>query len=244
VVVGGKETVYTLAALKKTLKPRTITLATPLYPEARTFDAFGLDEVLALAGLAPGARGDEIVFTAADGYSPNTSFETLKAHPAVLVFQEHGKRPGTFTPVAQGKELVNPAPFVLGWTEGKELGEQVPWPYQLVRIEVVRFAEKYDRIFPQDQAADSKVMRGFMTFKDQCIRCHSVNLQGGVLGPELNAPRNITEYWDRAVLREYIRDAGAFRYKDKMPAFPRLTEGDLDELLEYLGYMKLHKIKL
>ena len=84
--------------------------------------------------------------------------------------------------------------------------------------------------------------KGFVTFKNHCIRCHSLNLQGGEVGPELNSPKNVTEYWEKSTLRAFIRDASSFRFKDKMPAFPNLKESDLDEILEYLAYMKDHKI--
>jgi mono/diheme cytochrome c family protein len=86
------------------------------------------------------------------------------------------------------------------------------------------------------------VRKGFALFKNQCIRCHSLNLQGGEVGPELNSPKNVTEYWDKATLRAFIRDAASFRLKDKMPSFHQLTDENLDELLAYFIYMKGHKL--
>jgi mono/diheme cytochrome c family protein len=237
--VGGKESSYSLADLRKQLKPVTVTLEDPVYGKKKSFDGFPLNDVLALGGLKPGDAGDEIVFTAKDGYAPNTSFAMLKAHPAVLVFQEHGTQK-QFGHVKQGKAMISPAPYYVVWTEGKSLENDVPWPYQLVKIEVVSFAERYAKIFPK--GAPGNVQRGFATFKNQCLRCHSLNLEGGDIGPELNVPKNITEYWEKKTLRAFIQDVGSFRARDKMPSFKHLKDDELDGVLEYLTYMKDHKL--
>jgi mono/diheme cytochrome c family protein len=239
---GGVKT-FSLADLRAKLKSVTVTIDDPVYHAKKTFDGFRLPEVLALAGLDPKSSNDEIVFTAKDGYSPNTSFETLRAHSAVLAYQEHGGARGHFGKVEQGKAKLSPAPYYLVWEEGKAL-ESVPWPYQLVKIEVVRFATKYAALYPAGQADDSGVMKGFRIFKTECIRCHSVNLQGGDLGPELNVPKNVVEYWDRKTLKEFIANTGAFRARDKMPPFPQLKPEDLDHVLEYFDFMKTKKAKL
>src|SRR5262245_23975897 len=83
-VVAGKERDFTLAELRKKLKVVTVTIDDPVYKAKKSFDGFVLSEVLALGGLSAGDRGDELVFTATDGYAPNTSFSTLKEHEAVL----------------------------------------------------------------------------------------------------------------------------------------------------------------
>jgi mono/diheme cytochrome c family protein len=237
-VVGGKEIKYSLAELRKQLKVVTVTLDDPVYKAKKTFDGFALADVLALGGLRPGDGGDEIVFTAKDGYSPNAPFSAVKDHGGVLAFQEHGTQK-QFGRVAQGKAMVSPAPYYVVWGEGRDLGEKVPWPYQLVRIEVVNFTERYGKLFPK--GASEPVMKGFLTFKNQCIRCHSLNLQGGDVGPELNVPKNVTEYWDKGTLRQFIRDASSFRAKDKMPVFTSLRDDELDGVIEYFTYMKDHK---
>jgi mono/diheme cytochrome c family protein len=207
------------------------------------FDAFRLADVLKAGGVNLDNAADEIVFTAQDGYAPNTSFDELKKHEAYLAFAEHGKPVSSFGKVEQGKAMVSPAPFYVVWKEGAKIEHEVPWPYQLVKIEVVRFETKYPKMFPKGAADSSPAKKGFLVFKAQCVRCHSINLEGGDLGPELNAPKNVTEYWSPDTLKAYIRDASSFRYRDKMPSFTELSEREIDDLLAYLAYMKDFKAK-
>ncbi len=243
IVVRDTAKVFSRKELGVKLKAVTVTIDDPVYHQKKTFDGYRLAEVLELAGLDPKSASDEIVFTAKDSYSPNTSFAQLRNHSAVLTFQEHGTAAGHFGRVEQGKALVDPGPYYVVWEEGKALENAVPWPYQLVKIEVVEFAKKYAKLYPAGEKADSDVMKGFLTFKDSCIRCHSINLQGGDLGPELNTPKSVTEYWDRAVLKAFIRNPLAFRAKDKMPPFPQLADAEIDRILGYFDFMRAHRAK-
>jgi len=232
---------YSLAQLKAKLKPVEVTLYDPNYKKAMTFEGFPLLALLKVAGLSQSAGGDEVVFTAQDGYAPNTNFEMLRLHHAIVAYREKGSF--TFAKLAQGKAMVSPAPYYLVWEEGENLADNVPWPYQLVKIEVVNFKEKFGKLYPEGVVVDDAVMKGFKTFKNECIRCHSINLQGGEIGPELNVPLNITEYWSADTLLRFIPDASSFRYKSKMPPFPKLDKMQVEQVIEYLKYMKDFKIR-
>lgn len=240
VVLPGVEAKFTLPQLRARLKKVSVTIDDPLYKQRKTYEGFLLADLLKEAGLADTSPGDEVVFTAQDGYSPNVSFGMIRAHRAIIAFKE--KEKSSFEALPQGKAMVSPAPYYLVWEEGAKLADKVPWPYQLVKIEVVNFKDKYAQLYPSGVAADSDIMRGFLTFKNLCIACHSINLQGGDVGPELNAPLNVTEYWPTETLKRFIHDASSFRYKSKMPAFPQLDEKQVGHVIEYLKHMKGQKI--
>jgi mono/diheme cytochrome c family protein len=234
----GRTQSITLAEMKRKLKPATLTVQDPVYRREKKYEGFWLTDLVKITGLSE-IKGDEIVFKTADGYSPTLPIARLKERRGLVAFRDLGAGKRGWEPFRQGKATLTPAPFYLVWENADAPDEAFPWPYQLVGIEVVDFKTKYDRIFPA--GADAAVMRGFQTFKGECLRCHSLNLQGGVLGPELNYPRNITEYWEEKVLPAFIHDPGDFRARSKMPAFPQLKEEQIQEVLAYLKWMKDHK---
>lgn len=236
-VAAGRSQVVGLAELRKKLKETTITVEDPVFKKRKTYEGFLLADVLKAVGFGE-IEGDEIVFHCADGYAPTLSFAKLKEQKALLAFRDKTARTGSWDRLKQGKAWITPAPYYLVWESGSE---SLPWPYQVVGLEIIRFKEKYAKIFPEGVPSGSPVYLGFDQFRGKCLKCHSLNLEGGVLGPELNVPKNITEYWDEKVLAQFIRNPGEFRARSKMPAFPELKDEELRALLEYLKWMKDHK---
>src|SRR5690606_1712145 len=130
-------------------------------------------------------------------------------------------------PFRQGKEAITPAPYYLVWPGVDPSDPSYKWPYQLVSIELQPFETRYGAAVPKGAAGgDDRARRGFLLFKEDCMGCHSVNLVGGHLAPELNVPKNVTEYWRKDDIRALVRNAASFRARSKMPAFPLLAEAD------------------
>ena len=172
---------------------------------------------------------------ASDGYTIPVSRDQLTPGKGVLAFEDldppTGSRWHTFL---QGKRTLTPAPFYLVW-DGIPLGSSHPGPYQLERISIINLAEAYGDAYPSHAP---EAASGFALYKARCISCHSVNLAGGVLGPEMNVPRNITTYRQREHLEGFVRNPSAYRARTAMPAFEDLSERDLDLILDYLAAMK------
>jgi mono/diheme cytochrome c family protein len=136
-------------------------------------------------------------------------------------------------------------PFYLIWKnpqKSKIVGEE--WPYQLVEFEVklpveAQFPQMLpDPALPKDHAA----RRGYQAFIKNCFACHTINRQGpSKIGPDLNVPRNPTEYLGEKLIRVVVRNPQNLRWwpESKMTGFTpeRLPESDLSDIIAYLQHM-------
>lgn len=241
-VHSGRSQSWTLAQLQQQLAVQQISLQDPSYNQPKSYRGFLFKDLLSKTGFPPLDSDDTLVLTARDGYAPTLSAAQLQQQQAMLVFAEAGQADFSFTPLQQGKGMLSPAPFYLVWPGAGRGAAQLPWPYQLVKIELIRFSDRYAKVVPAS-AASAQVQQGFALFKQNCLKCHSINLQGGELGPELNAPKNVTEYWQSHDLKAFIRNPESYRYQSKMPAFSHFSDAEIDAILAYLQQMKQQKIK-
>jgi len=238
----GNTKTWTLAQLQQLAAVQQVSLDDPSYQQRKTYRGMDFHQLLAKTGFPQLHADDTLVLTASDGYAPTLSVQLLQQQRALLVFAEAGQADFSFTPLQQGKGMLSPAPFYLVWPDAGNTAAQYPWPYQLVKIELIRFADRYNQVIPA-ATASAQAQQGFALFKQNCLKCHSINLQGGVLGPELNAPKNVTEYWQLHDLKAFIRNPASYRYQSKMPAFSHLSDSDIDAVLVYLTQMKQQKIR-
>lgn len=227
------------SALAAKLVAETFTAFDPYYGKNKTYRALAIDKVLEL-GLGDqklDLTKQHFVLKASDGYTvPIEGAQLLGggAYIAVADAEVAGWQP-------IGPQQANPGPFYLVWRKPDQQDLNVyPRPWQLARIEVAAFESTFPDTAPRGQPADSPPQRGFAIFRQQCIRCHAVNRQGGRVGPELNVPRSIVEYRPVDQIRAYIRDPRAFRYGN-MPSNPHLSGRDLDDLLAYFRTMSGQK---
>ena len=100
----------------------------------------------------------------------------------------------------------------------------------------MRFPDQYPLVYPDGAGKDSAAYKGYEIFKGRCVRCHSMNQQGGKVGPDLNAPRSIVTYRSEYMIKEFIKHPSVYRYT-QMPDHPDLTDGDLNNLIAYFRYM-------
>lgn len=223
-----------LSELRRQLPVEELAFFDPEYGKQKKYRGFALGKLLEL-GFG-GWQGDdytEMVFTALDGYAAVTNLEKLGEPGGFLVFED-SEVPG-WEPV--GRQQANPGPFYLVWTgPGQTTAREYPWPWQLVKIELIKFATRYPQVFPAGAKQDTPAHAGFLIFKGRCMRCHAMNQQGGLIGPDLNAPQSITAYRAPAMLKAFIRQPSQFRYS-QMPDHTDLTDADLNNLLEYFRHM-------
>lgn len=237
---GAEVSSRTLEQLRAACAERTLEIGKdPYYGVAKRFRVCPLREVLALGfGDAAALAGESLLLRALDGYTRQADADRLLGPGAYLAFADadrlvRGER--GFDPI--DRRQLDPAPFYLVWERPEQWDAHAwPWPYQLATIEIASFEERFPHTVPAGNETGSPADRGYGLFQRECAHCHAINGEGGKVGPELNVPRNITEYRPAHQLREFIRNPESFRYTS-MPAHQHLTESDLDALLAYLARM-------
>ncbi len=225
----------TLSELKSKLETHTVELYDVEYKKSKRYSGFTAQDVLALG------FGDElnnpdftdIAFTALDGYESVSVLSKMKEKGGYIVFADIDYP--DWEPV--GRTQANPGPFYLVWTGKDQIPEnEYPWPWQIASINIMRFPDQYPFVYPDGAGKDSAAYKGYEIFKGKCVRCHSMNRQGGKVGPDLNAPRSIVTYRSEYMIKEFIKHPSQYRYT-QMPDHPGLTGQDLNDLMAYFRHM-------
>ena len=223
--------------LTKDLSSLTLTIDDPVHDKQMTYECFPLKSLLKSYLAKEERKSQKVTFESIDGYKITKDISILERGTPCLAYREKGN-PNDWTPYKQGKEEITFDPFFLIWKEPQSELKR-PWPYQLSTISL--HPEKSHSLQKPPEEY-SHAQKGFTLYKNHCQKCHSLNLQGGDLGPELNVPKNITEYWDKKDILHFISNPENFRLQSKMPAFKEvLTEKEIKRIYDYLVYMKDHK---
>ena len=213
----------------------------PAYKETKTFRGWPLEAVMAhLPEVSANGQTYVVQFIAVDGYKASLPLDELPVEAGVVAFGVADAPEGeSWSTFSHGDEQTTPAPYYLVWREGDHATGELPWSYKLSSIGIAPAGELWGAAFP---AHDPTVRPGFDLFRQKCIKCHAVNRAGGSVGPELNVPMNVTEYFKPDHLRRFIRNAPAYRAGITMPAFTGLSDHQLDQLVDYLDSMAEAKV--
>ena len=185
-------------------------------------------------------KNTKIVFECSDGYKPEMPLELfLKANP-YLAFEDIDATKGAkWEPIIKDGNEMNAEPFYIVYTSVSEKDSRYKWPYNLIKIYLEPLNKSTLELYP---LKNRKLEKGYTLFKNQCLTCHSINGIGGTMGPELNYPRSVTEYWKENELVNYIVNPASFRNKVKMPTLG-ITKQQSQEIVDYLKYMSENKKK-
>lgn len=228
---GAAIATHRIDALSSLAPIETIAAFDPYYGTEKRWRAVPVAPVLRAVFGAEDLAAQEFVLRASDGYTVPISGARLLEPGGYFALADAD---GPWQPI--GPTKADPAPCYLVWTGTDQQSlDNHPRPWALASIAIEPFGTVFPKVVPPPDSSPA-VTRGFELWRQQCVRCHAINQQGGRVGPELNVPRNITEYRDEAYLRAWIRDPSSFR-PGAMPSFGALTDDDLDALLAYLRAM-------
>ena len=192
----------------------------------------------------------EWVFVCQDGYRAILPTRKLLDHRGLLATSWKGR--GTFDvlkEVGGKKQKVPVGPYYLVWEniQDVEMAKEGDhgWPYQVVGIEA---AEPVASRWVPDARASIRVRKGYEAFKSYCLNCHSVDAQGGKVGPELHVPVSAAKYYNPAFLPQWILNPASIRAGTPMP--PYRPEADMSErkaevqnVVAYLGWLAAEQEK-
>src|SRR4051812_23213564 len=209
----------------------------PVYKRKQQYQGLWLRDVLTDLNRGGHPETDVYVrFRCKDGYLPIMPLTRAMGGKGLIAIRDANAPPGKdWQPLpGQGTSSTLPPSYIV-WVAPPGDPEEYPWPYQVVAIELVSSA---DALAGLDTDGSNPGRELFVT---HCLKCHAINGVGGTLGPELNSPCSVTEYWNPRLLSRFIGNAGTIRDGTKMPTFDSLGEKNIQVIVEYLHSMASHK---
>jgi nitric oxide reductase subunit C len=107
------------------------------------------------------------------------------------------------------------------------------------KMDLNGFPAKPDLMQPTSPANGSnplEIIKPPQIFSQMCTACHSLNGQGGTVGPALDG---VGTKFDTDYLARWLKDPASIIPNSKMPKLP-LSEKDISELTTYLSSLKGH----
>lgn len=180
--------------------------------------------------------GAMILFECNDGYNPIMDLSKVYGPVAgFVVFKDIDQPDNKDWPDSLTQKFT---PYYLVWDKVRKDDKSFFWPYGLNSIKLISQRVKWSSIAP---AINNPAQQGYITFRDNCMKCHSINKIGGTFGPEFNIPQNITEYRTEEQIISFAKAPASYRYNSRMPAMNGLSDKEFENLILYLKYIKDHK---
>lgn len=214
----------------------------PVYHSTKRYNALPLSQLLATYTTIKKLNPEkyQIVFECEDGYKPMMPLQKIMDSKAYVAVSDIDAPKGQlWSEIIKDGHEMKAAPFYLIYEAVPANETDYKWPYNLVKIQLVNNSLNTALIAPKD---DPKAQAGFDLFDKNCVTCHAINKIGGTMGPELNYPKSVTEYWKKDQLKKFIQHPASFRNNVKMPTLTNITPRDIDQIFYYLEYMSDHKI--
>jgi cytochrome c2 len=212
----------------------------PVYHKNKRFNALPLKDILEKYSSINRMNANDlkVVFECEDGYKPEMPLEILLSAKAFLAVSDVDAPKGREWEILlkNGQES-KMEPFYVVYEDVSGDDVSYKWPYNLVKIHLAPLHENDEALKPKNKST----LAGYEIFKNRCQTCHAINKIGGKMGPELNYPKSVTEYWKTDDLKAFIQNPASYRNNVKMPTLGIKPE-EANEIVKYLSYMSEHKL--
>jgi cytochrome c2 len=168
-----------------------------------------------------------VEFICTDGYNPRINLNLILENKGYIVNKI----------INEGKEealIPKHQPYYLVWENIQDVNI-LPWPYALANMRLINLADEKEFLLPVE---DAVAANGLQVYKKYCMKCHAINGIGGIMGPELNYPRNIIQYFQQDSLYAYVKDPQAFRHNNRMAPVKNITKADMEAIIHYFEYIQ------
>lgn len=223
----------------------SVTVDNPTDSKMHTYEGISLPVLLDQVFGKSWKEFDLVKFTSQDGYQPVIPVESILSGSGVIATGEKGYS-GFCKLQRKNGETIDPGPFYLVWGNNniQNLKEDpwLSWPWQITGIELTGLAREFPHSAPPIFSGEV-AKQGYLAFRQHCIKCHSINGDGGNVGPELNYPVSVTEYWKEEWLARFIADPQSIRANSKMIPFYRGVKNREEVVSSIIAYLKAMKDK-
>ena len=224
-----------------------LTVENPTTSQPAPYQGAALPALLTLVYGDRWQHAELVKFETRDGYQPVVPVSHISQHSGLMAYADAGQ--DRLQALGDGHGgTVDPGPFYLVWENIQDRGARqdpwLQWPWQLAKVELTSIEREYPQTAPPPGASEA-VVRGFNGFLSHCAKCHQINGEGGAIGPELNVPVNVTEYWQNDWLPKFIADPQSIRHNSKMVGYQSASpekSAEIDDIVAYLRAMKERKL--
>lgn len=220
------------------------------YPKIpMTYTAIKLSELLQPYAIKP---TDTLEFIAADGFCVLIPAGKIMNGDKRYSIAYLAIEPATKWPLLKYNTGTTAGPYDVIWLhpEKSYISDEY-WVWSIIKIVVHK--KLNSKLVPakpniKNRKMQNHIGRGYDIYISHCAGCHSINHIGkGVIGPDLNLPKNPVEYYPNDdLLKKFIRDPQSVRVikYDRMSGSNEqfLSNSDLNDLIGYFHYMANHKV--
>jgi Cytochrome C oxidase, cbb3-type, subunit III len=183
--------------------------------------------------------GAVLVFDCSDGYKATMDIANVfdKSIKGYVVYKDKAAQGGGNWIDSLSARL---SPSYVVWQNVDYKNHAFPWPFGVKTMRLMPAASEFKAIYPFQ---NPEFVAGFTLFKENCNKCHALNHVGGVMGPEFNVPKSITEYWRDEDILNFAIEPKSYRASSQMPSMKEaLSVDEIKTIIDYLKFMAKHKV--